>query len=114
MGRAVFRLGTSGRKQIEEARSSRADDHRRTRAGEQALERQRRDRRAGGVERGLRERNDDVQSPGVEPALERREDRCVARRLRRAPAGYLSWNGYGVENPSDGGKLAVLTAASTH
>jgi hypothetical protein len=26
----------------------------------------------------------------------------------------LSWNGYGVENPSDGGKLAVLTAASTH
>ena len=29
------------------------------------------------------------------------------------PRLYFSWNGYGVENPSDGGKLAVLTAAST-
>ena len=27
---------------------------------------------------------------------------------------YLSWNGYGVENPSEGGKLAVFTADSTH
>ena len=29
------------------------------------------------------------------------------------PANYFSWNGYGVENPSDGGNAAVLTAAST-
>jgi len=29
------------------------------------------------------------------------------------PRPYFSWNGYGVENPSDGGKLAVFTAAST-
>jgi len=28
--------------------------------------------------------------------------------------GYFSWNGYGVEKPSDGGKDAVFTAASTH
>ena len=48
----------------------------------------------------------------AERALERREDRRVVRR-RRARACYFSWNGYGVENPSEGGKQAVLTAVST-
>ena len=51
----------------------------------------------------------------AERALERREDRRVVRRRRRRLATcYFSWNGYGVENPSEGGNEAVLTAASTH
>ena len=35
---------------------------------------------------------------------------------RRSPAAgnHLKLNGYGVVKPSDGGKLAVLTAFSTH
>ena len=86
MGRAVARFGAGARKPIEERRSARADDDRRLRAREQAVERQRRDRGAGPGERGWGERRDDVQSPAAQRALERREDRrfAVRRLLRRA------------------------------
>ena len=112
--RAVGRLRALGGEPIEERRAARTDDDRGPPARQQPTERQRRNRRAGGVERGRRDRYDDVEPPPFERTLERGEGRCVAVRRRAALPRYLSWNGYGVENPSDGGKLAVFTAASTH
>src|SRR4051812_23941903 len=47
------------------------------------------------------------------PRAARAAGRCAGRRRACPLAAYLSWNGYGVLRPSDGGKLAVLTAFST-
>jgi hypothetical protein len=91
MGRAVGCLGAAVREPIEERGPTRADDDRRARAREQAVERQRRDGSARGIECGPAERRDDVQSPAAERALERREDRRFAvRRRRAAPSSTTS------------------------
>jgi hypothetical protein len=109
VGRAVRGLRRGG-EEPEERRSARTGDERPARAGQQTLG----GRSARGrvqVRRG--QRQDDVEPQRAERALERREDVGVGDRRRRGCAAYLSWNGYGVVKPSDGGKTADLTAFST-
>ncbi len=110
VGRAVRGLRRGG-EDPEERRAARAGDERAARAGQQAFG----GRSAGGgvqIRRG--QRQDDVEPQRAERALERREEVGVGSRRRRGRTAYLSWNGYGVVKPSDGGKTADLTAFSTH
>ena len=50
-------------------------------------------------------------APSARPSDERMSTSGVVVAVARA---YLSWNGYGVVKPSDGGKTADLTAFWTH
>ena len=71
----------------------------------------RRERPRHGVERRGRQRQEHVQPQQPERGPQRRAAR---RRPELGTCGpYFSWNGYGVVNPSDGGKPADLTAFST-
>jgi hypothetical protein len=105
------------REELEEGSAARPDDERAGGLGQESVQPQRGRR---DVERIGRDGQEDVQPERAERALQRRErtgrrygPAGHERRQVEARSAYLSWNGYGVDSPSDGGKLADLTAFST-